>query len=231
MEIPKVLLGTSPFIAAGQFGPRAMDYYKRFFNRPEIIAKIIRRAYGLGVTGIQLLPYRFLVDAVRLTEKKIGARLSIVGTASHEGEMNVFQNLDVHAILLHGATTDTRSERRVRSFIDAVRETGSMTGLATHQPLSTLRWLLGKGFDLDLLMIPFNMMGYLMDSVPEEVIKTAAELGKPMIAKKTLGAGRLDPEEALRYVSKFKCIHGVAIGVASEEEAKETLSLATQLFR
>jgi hypothetical protein len=31
-QIPRVLLGTSPFLGAGQFGSRAPEYFERFQN-------------------------------------------------------------------------------------------------------------------------------------------------------------------------------------------------------
>ncbi|MFQ6074099.1 MAG: hypothetical protein ACE5KC_02655, partial [Candidatus Bathyarchaeia archaeon] len=51
-KIPRILLGTSPFIGSGQFGSRAASYYEHFYGHPENIAKIILAAVDLGVTGV-----------------------------------------------------------------------------------------------------------------------------------------------------------------------------------
>ena len=40
-----MLLGTSPFVGAGQFGTRAWMYYRIFRGHPERIAEIIVEAY------------------------------------------------------------------------------------------------------------------------------------------------------------------------------------------
>lgn len=224
-------MGTSPFIAAGQFGHRAMLYYRRFYGRPKVIAGVICRAYDVGVRGIQLLPYRFVVDAVKLAEDRLGARFAVIGTIARERDMEALRDLDVRALLLHGEVTDSRDEGRIGSLLDLIREAGAMAGLATHRPLSTLDWLSRGNLDVDVLMLPFNMMGYFMDGRPEEVIRAIRSLGKPVIAKKTLAAGTLDPEGALTYVADAGCVHAVAVGVASEEEAEETLAEAVRLFR
>ena len=42
-EIPRTLLGTSPFIAAAQFGHRARLYQIDQYNNPENIFKIIKK--------------------------------------------------------------------------------------------------------------------------------------------------------------------------------------------
>jgi len=42
-EIPRILLGTSPFIAAAQFGHRARLYQLDLYNNPENILKIIKK--------------------------------------------------------------------------------------------------------------------------------------------------------------------------------------------
>ena len=56
-EIPRTLLGTSPFIAAAQFGHRARLYQIDLYNNPENIFKIIKKSYEMGITGIQVIPY------------------------------------------------------------------------------------------------------------------------------------------------------------------------------
>ena len=56
-EIPRKLLGTSPFIAAPQFGHRARLYQLDLYNNPENIFKIIKKSYEMGIMGIQVIPY------------------------------------------------------------------------------------------------------------------------------------------------------------------------------
>ena len=46
-RIPRILLGTSPFIGAGQFGIRAQFYYEHFYQNPGNIVKIVIKAVGL----------------------------------------------------------------------------------------------------------------------------------------------------------------------------------------
>ena len=64
----------------------------------------------------------------------------------------------------------------------------------------------------------------------EELIELLESLGKFVIAKKTLAAGSIPPEKALSHIASLKCVDSVAIGVASEREAEETMSLAKKLL-
>ena len=63
-EIPRTLLGTSPFVAAPQFGHRARLYQIDLYNNPENILKIIKKSFELGITGIQVIPYPPVVEAL-----------------------------------------------------------------------------------------------------------------------------------------------------------------------
>ena len=80
------------------------------------------------------------------------------------------------------------------------------------------------------MLAPLNKYGHLMDLRPDEAVNLYRELGIPIIAKKVLGAGRIEPREALEFIARSKCVDGVAIGVASVEEAEETFSIALKLI-
>jgi len=87
-RIPRVLLGTSPFIGAGQFGRRAAFYYNYFYENPKNIVKIIHKAVDLGVTGVQALPFRPIFGAFKgcgeRTEGQINHRRHDRSRRSHE---------------------------------------------------------------------------------------------------------------------------------------------------
>ena len=93
-----------------------------------------------------------------------------------------------------------------------------------------MSWLLKTDLDMDLLMVPFNRLGMFMDANPVKVAEAIKKLGKPIIGKKVLAAGYLPPEDALTYVAQSGCIDIVALGVTSEEEAKETFTAAATAF-
>lgn len=40
-DLPHLMLGTSPFIGAGQFGSRSSEYRKRFFDNPDNMTELL----------------------------------------------------------------------------------------------------------------------------------------------------------------------------------------------
>jgi hypothetical protein len=232
-KVPRILLGTSPFIGAGQFGSRAAFYYRHFYENPENIVKIICKAVDLGVTGVQVLPLPRIFSALNAAERELGEKLTIVGTIGPEnplGNIKEFQQFKTVAMLLHGQITDRRNTREIEKLLNEVHATNCLAGLATHFPSSTLNWLKEASLDVDLVMLPFNQMGMFMDAEPTKIAEKIRRLRKPIIGKKVLAAGYLHPKDALNYVAKQGCIDIVALGVASEKEAEETLSAAAAAF-
>jgi len=232
-RIPRILLGTSPFIGAGQFGSRASFYYTHFYENPKNIIKIIYEAVDLGVLGVQVLPYRPIFGALRAAERELKERLTVVGTIGPDdpiGNIHDFQGFNTVAMLLHGEITDKRDSRKISELLNIVHATNCLAGLATHKPLSTLNWLLKTDLDIDMLMLPFNKLGMFMDAKPIKVTGAIKQLGKPVIGKKVLAAGHLHPQDALKYVAQLGCINIVALGIASEQEARETFTFAATAF-
>jgi len=232
-KIPRILLGTSPFIGAGQFGRRAAFYRNYFYENPKNIVKIICKAVDLGVMGVQALPFRPIFGALKAVERELKERLTIVGTVGPNDplrDIRNFQEFNTVAMLLHGEITDKRDSRRISELLNRVHAANVLAGLVTHEPLSTLNWLLESEVDIDLLMLPFNRLGMFMDANPPKVAEAIKRVNKPIIGKKILAAGYLSPQDALAHVAQFGCIDMVALGIASEQEAEETLTAAAKAF-
>jgi len=232
-RIPRILLGTSPFIGASQFGSRANFYYKHFCKKPGNIVKVISKAVDLGVLGVQALPFRPVFGALKAVERELKEKLTIVGTIGPDNplsDISDFQAFNTVAMLLHGEITDNKDLRKISELLNNVHAADCLAGLVTHRPMSTLNWLLKTDLDVDLLMLPFNKLGMFMDADPAGVGEAIKRLGKPVIGKKVLAAGYISPQDALTYVSESGCIDIVALGVASEQEAKETFTAAAIAF-
>ncbi len=232
-KIPRILLGTSPFIGSGQFGSRAAFYHERFYGHPENIVKIVLAAVDLGVTGVQVLPFPPIFNALEAVEREIKQRLTLVGTVGPDdplGNIRDFQRFNTVAMLVHGQLTDKRDRKKISELLNEIHATNLLAGLATHEPFSTLKWLVKKNLDMDLLMLPFNRIGMFMDASPAKIAEAVRRFGKPVIGKKVLAAGYLSPKDALAYVGQVGCLDVVALGVASEEEVKETFTEAMNIF-
>jgi hypothetical protein len=235
MDIPRILLGTSPFIGSTHFGHRARLYQLDLYNQPETILKIIKKAYELGVHGIQLIPYPPVVEAVKWAIDE-GCQLNILGTVRSTNEkedIKLLAELDATVMLLHADITDSHDWNTISHYLKMIKTKNSFPGLATHTPFRTTKKLLNSPIhDLfDVYMIPLNKIGYLMDTdvfmdkERTEISDLIKSLDKKIIANKTLAAGILTPDDAFNYLKTADFVDLITVGVASEDEAIETFEL------
>lgn len=228
-KIPRLLLGTSPFIGAGQFGAKASYYYSTLYKKPHNMYKIIKKSWEIGVKGIQLLPYKPIIKALEMAIKD-GCEMKIVGTIRPNTELEdieLLDDLEAESMILHASLVDGGNFNYVETLLKKINDKGAIAGLATHVPYKTTKRILNSSIRkmFDIYMLPFNSLGYLMDRSIEEIENLIERLNKKIIAKKVLAAGKLEPKEALNYLKLKKCVDIVTVGVASPNEAKETFNV------
>ncbi|RLF18226.1 MAG: hypothetical protein DRN06_02055 [Thermoprotei archaeon] len=232
MRLPSILVGTSPFIGAGQFGSRASLYYEKFYGKPWNVKEVLEEAYLQGVEAVQALPFKHIYEAISLLMRQ-GLKLKVWGSLSPsnpEKGFDLFTKLEAEGIAIHGETSDSLNVEAIRDLIDRIKEAGCYAGMAVHSPGIVLPWLLEEDLEVDFLIVPFNKLGFFMDINPGSLLNLLRKVGKPAMAMKTLAAGTLSPREALEFVLSHPEFSSVAIGVASREEAAETFKVALELL-
>lgn len=134
-NLPKLMLGTSPFIGAGQFGSKALEYSRLFFDKPENMTKLFIRSAELGVKAVQLMGYEPLVLALRKAEEMVGD--FFVAATLPEGDfasnLNLVSSLEPEFVSVHALSCD-RLDLRLGEWIDNIRETGAKPAASTHSP-------------------------------------------------------------------------------------------------
>ena len=236
--LPRILLGTSPFIGAGQFGHRARLYQLDLYSNPENMFQIIKTSYDKGVRGMQLLPYPPVIQALEMAREE-GMKIDVIGTVRPEQEqedIKLLKSLDAKAMLLHAITTDQGDWDFIAKNLNRIRQATAIPGLVTHRPFHTTRKLLESPVrDLfELYMLPVNRLGYLMDceqNLEEErrqLREMILELDKTIIGKKLLAAGIMTPQDAFEYLKTLDYVDMVAVGIASEKEAQETFEILSR---
>ena len=222
--IPRILLGTSPFLGAGQFRD-AREYAHRFQN-PDNIRKIIEVSYKMGIKGLQLLPYPNVMKAYTDFIKEDEREMAVAGSLRYEGDgLQELKQVRAKVIMIHAAIVDRLNERHLTNFIEEIIKSGATLGIATHNPNRTLPALENMKImqEIKVVMLPFNKIGYMIKDLGS-LEKWVAKTEKFVIAKKVLAAGRLSINDALNWVSDKEGVDAVTIGIASIEEAKETFS-------
>jgi len=228
-EVPSVMLGTSPFIGAGQFGPKADFYYNHFFLQPDNITDIVVRAVALGVNAVQLIGYPRVVEAVQEAAQRTSTDLFLLGTVglgSIEREIQIMLDAGAQGVVVHGSLAD-RDMPFARQHLAALRDQGLVTGIATHRPRMTIPHVEDIE-EVELILCPFNKLGRFMDPSPESTWHAVESTSKTIMAMKPLAAGSLSAQEGLSYISGK--VPGLAVGMASVEEAEETFAVAKRHF-
>ena len=228
-EMPAVSLGTSPFIGAGQFGSRALTYRRLFFDNPANIVDLMVYAAELGVPCVQLLAIDRILDAFRESKAQSGVDLACtltVGFGDRDWELKQASDIDPQVVFLHAMVTDQLDLKGIERWLKDIRNLGLVPGCATHKPARVLPVLTQSGLDIESYMVPFNREGMFMDCKPDALIKILDSIQQPVIAKKTLAAGVLSPTVGLPFIAQYGQVDGLALGLTSREEMKETLSVA-----
>jgi hypothetical protein len=229
-KIPKVLLGTSPLVGAGQFGARAIVYRVKFYEQPRNMVKLMKKSIEFGIPGIQAIGYERIVEAIKETSKQTGVKPIVVATIGMDDfwhELNLIKGLSPEAILLHGSITDSAHIDEIMKYLRTIEKAGAVPGAATHLPGITIPKL-ERIKKLKIWLVPINKLGLFMEPSKTEALRAIGSTKKVVIGKKILAAGKLKPKEALEYV-KDK-VDGIAVGIASQKELEQTFRIAIEKF-
>ncbi len=229
LEVPALLLGTSPFIGAGQFGRKAEFYYNHFFLQPENITEVVTDAIELGVNAVQVIGYPQVVAAVQEAARRTSTELFLIGTVglgSIEREIEMLLDVGAKGVIIHGSLAD-RDMAFARQYLASLRERGLVTGIATHRPGMTIPRV-EEMEEVEIILCPLNKAGRFMEPSVESTLQAIESSSKRIMAMKPLAAGVLSPQEGLSYISDK--VSGFAVGIASKEEAEETFEAAQQFF-
>ena len=231
--LPAISLGTSPFLGAGQFGRRAQDYYRHFYLQPENMISLIIKAVELGVEAVQIVACERTVDAFRKAQERVSKNLhstAVIGLEDWQSELAGVTHLKPAIIFIHARLSDSLNLSLIRKICEEIREKGLVPGCATHIPERTIPALDKEGLDIKAYLAPINSLGLFMGPNPCKALEVIEQTNKVIIAKKVLAAGNLHPEEGIAYVSRISNIKGLALGIASEKEAEETLNIGLKHY-
>lgn len=239
MTFREIILGTSPFIFAPQFGHRTRLYELDFEKQPENIREILDKSYEYGVNTIMLNRSDDLEAALKLSINE-GNDWSIIGKTSVENiddDLNIFSEYDVKSVMLDGFFVDENIEKedydKIGDVLQRIRDEGYVPSIETRTPFKNLPIIKQASFydDFDEIMLPLNFYGYMMDcnflnNENKNVInELLSSINKKIIANRTLATGILKPEEAYNFIKNIEYLDSVCVGVAKVSEAEETLGI------
>jgi len=230
-DIPLVTTGTSPFLGAGQFGLKAYEWRERFLNNTNAMVEILEAAYEAGARGIEAVPLGNIMEAARIMVETHNDYVITASSAPgrHKDSIIELINSGAELIFLHGMVSDSRG-KKIQKLLEIISSNGVIPGIATHEPLPTIRYCMENSLNVKAFLIPFNSKGMMMGNARELVDLVDNTKQYSFIGMKTLGAGRITPKEAFEYISQHN-ICSISVGMISTQQAEESTRIALELLK
>jgi len=241
-EVTRLILGANPFYGFSHFN-RLFDQHMLEWCTPENVWKTVRACEENGINTWQLSDARRGLEDIRRYREQ-GGKIQWILLSSRRMEEDLslipkIAALGPIGIVHHGGTTDRRwragEQDKIKEFLKAVRDSGVLVGLSTHNPL-VLEEVQSQGWDVDFFMTCVyrvtrtdaelvNLLGqrplgevYLPQD-PPRMYRAVRQTRKPCLAFKILAAGRLtDTPQAIDRAfqlafDSIKPTDGVIVGM------------------
>jgi hypothetical protein len=243
----KVLCGTNAFWGHSHFSEaRSAEYERRFDD--EAIARTIQCGIDLGINAVESCANGRIAAILARLRDNSGMPIHLVGSTridetspikSHQEKLAFLIEQRAAICVVHAQFVD-RPRRGdaiggLKPLIDKIHEAGLLAGISTHQ-VATVELCEKQDYGIDTYLFPLNLSGFVYPGYAgtetvQERIDVVRNTPKPFILIKTLGAGRIPPDEGLRFIAEnAKPDDLISIGFATEEELSESIALAETLF-
>jgi len=219
-------------------------------NRKEIIMSLyptvpsayeyVRLASQSGTIGLMTHVGKQVVK--HLDFKAMGFGLYGVAMANPESLLKAYLNYEfsrikpvtngnifLHSLLLHEIVTDMALALNwdwlFQTYFSYVRKLGIKPGFETRNFCYLVKKLRDWNLDPETAVIaaPFNKIGFQMTPTKDECERILATIpGAEVFGFSVLASGYLKLPEAAEYIGNVKELKGIAVGVSSEDQARNT---------
>ncbi|MFX0002726.1 MAG: hypothetical protein ACFE9J_04525 [Candidatus Hermodarchaeota archaeon] len=218
-------MGTSPFIGAGQFGYKAFEWRSKFLNNPKAMLEILEASYAKGARGIEVIPYGKIMEAAKIMSETYDD--FVITGSTYPGEdpkIKILVENGSKLIFVHGMISDNKGKDLFK-LLNEISSYGIIPGIATHDPIPTIKYCMENSLNVRAFLLPFNKSGFLMGNVKEleDIVDNTKK--SFFIGMKTLAAGEIKPKLAFQYIANHN-ICAVTIGMVTVQQAEESTRIA-----
>ncbi len=241
VTLPRIIIGTNSLLGWSHTS-LGRDRWIRQFYTPERIADVFVKCLEFGLTAVFGPCYQPLLQALDITEKRTGIRLTFIGTTLGDPtaireQIKQLKDAGAKFCLLHGGWADSFpiENGRIKDFdryFALIREAGMIPGTSCHRA-DRLQMIIKGNYDCEVVAVPVNKIGFYMHPSREAILEVLKECPKPVIAIKPLASGRFDEnriEDWLRWTFSVKGVVAAAVGFMNAEEAEEDAAIARRIF-
>ena len=229
-NIPLVMVGSSPWAGAGQFGDKARVYKRNFLRKVDAMLEIMEATYEAGARGFHGVTIGKMGEAAKIMAES-HVDYVVVGSCFPEPNSMLEEviKMDPKIIFLHASISDKKDSDFLK-MVDEVSSRGFIPGIAVHNPVPTLKFSLENAKDVKCFLVPFNARGFMMGKKKELEELVDNNKDKAFFGMKTLVAGRLKLEKAYEYIAQHN-ICSIVIGQVDIEEAKASTKVALEALQ
>jgi hypothetical protein len=213
-QVTRLIVGANPFYGYSHFN-RLLDQHMREWFTTERVCDTLRQCEQAGINTWQFSEGgRGVADLQRYRAEGGKLQAILLSGRTVEEDLSLipkYAKLGLIGIVHHGGTTDRRwragEQNKIREFLRAVRDSGVLVGLSTHNPL-VVEATTEQNWDLDFYMTcvyqvtrPLEETRKLLGQAPlgevylpgdpPRMYQAARGTRKPCLAFKILAAGRL----------------------------------------
>ena len=246
-KFSKAVCGSNAFYGRSHFSLARDAEYRGRFDEENII-KAIECCMKWGINTIETSANEKIKSIITSLKNKHQCTLHCVGSTrvdetssmnNHHQKLDFLIQHQTTICVIHSQYMDQPMKDDkipgLEQMLDKIHEAGLLTAISTHQ-VKTVEWCENKGYSIDVYLFPLNLMGFVFpgyegaESVKERV-NLVRGISKPFILMKTLGAGRIPPDEGLHFVAEnSKPNDFITIGFGSEAEIDETINIFMKYF-
>ena len=247
LNFSKVICGSNPFYGHSHFsGARDAEYSTRFDD--QAAEQVVQRCLDLGVNTLESSANERILAILAQLRDKNPQSIHFIGSTridetsdmkSHQQKLSFLIDNNADVCVIHAQYVDRpRTGDTIGGLarlIDKIHDAGLLAAISTHQ-IETVELCEKQNYGVDTYLFPLNSAGFVYpgyggNETVHDRIKTVQETPKPFILIKTLGAGRIPPDEALQFVAdNAKPNDLISMGFGTVEEAEESIQLVEKYF-
>lgn len=247
LSFGKVICGSNPFYGHSHFsGARDAEYSTRFND--QAVEQVIQRCLDLGVNAVESCANERIISQLTRLNVTNSQAVHFIGSTridetsdmkSHQQKLSFLIDNKADVCVIHAQYVDrprkTDSIGGLARLIEKIHDAGLLAAISTHQ-VDTVELCEKQNYGVDTYLFPLNLSGFVYpgyegNETVHDRIRTVQETPKPFILIKTLGAGRIPPDEALQFVAdNAKPNDLISMGFGTVEEAEESIQLIEKYF-
>ncbi len=246
ISLPRILIGTNWVLGYSHTSTAADNMIRSSYATADAVSRLIEAylVYGIDAMMAPFAGNDVLLAGIELAQERSGRQLTLIDTPiidvtdSKAGRQNALDKIKkgraagASFCLIHHSSAEKLVSKldqrldRLPDYLDMIRQNDMIPGLSAHMPELIVYSDLNE-YDVETYIQPYNCLGFLMQVEVEYINKVIWQAKKPVMAIKTMAAGRVSPYVGLTFAfNTLRSCDMVTLGAFTPEEVHEDVEIA-----